>query len=160
EAAQPQRRRARQSDLPSGALPLLDAMVEARLLVRDRLQGTAEGETVYEVAHEALLRRGAILRQWISGERATLTALEGARQAARDWDQNGRANDWLVHKGDRLVELLALMRREELARDLGPVGDAYATACRKEVARAATAGEAAVRALFHPWRKSDGRAWW
>ena len=50
---QPMRRLARWDDLPAASHPLIQAMVEKRLLVKD----TRDGQTVVEVALESLLRQ-------------------------------------------------------------------------------------------------------
>ena len=47
------RRLARWEDLPAASHPLIQAMVEKRLLVKD----TRDGQTVVEVALESLLRQ-------------------------------------------------------------------------------------------------------
>ena len=58
---QPMRRIARLSDLPPASVPLVQALVEKRLLVSD----SRGGETVIEVAHESLLRQWKTLADWL-----------------------------------------------------------------------------------------------
>ena len=53
DSDQPMRRLARWDDLPAASHPLIQAMVEKRLLVKD----TRDGQTVVEVALESLLRQ-------------------------------------------------------------------------------------------------------
>ena len=56
---QPMRRLARWDDLPAASHPLIQAMVEKRLLVKD----TRDGQVVVEVALESLLANGANWRR-------------------------------------------------------------------------------------------------
>jgi len=66
---------------------LVDAFVEARLLVTDR--GPA-GEAMVEVAHEALLREWPRLAEWISERADDLRLLRQAQAAAAEWERSGR----------------------------------------------------------------------
>ena len=61
---QPMRRLARWDDLPAASHPLIQAMVEKRLLVKD----TRDGQTVVEVALESLLRQWRELAAWLRDE--------------------------------------------------------------------------------------------
>ena len=59
---QPMRRLARWDDLPAASHPLIQAMVEKRLLVKD----TRDGQIVVEVALESLLRQWDELAGWLA----------------------------------------------------------------------------------------------
>ena len=61
---QPMRRLARWDDLPAASHPLIQAMVEKRLLVKS----TRDGQTVVEVALESLLRQWRELAAWLRDE--------------------------------------------------------------------------------------------
>jgi hypothetical protein len=67
------RRAAPWHELPTAAQPLLESLVEARLLVRRQLPG--EPSTV-EVAHEALLRAWPPLQRWLEEAREFLLAMD------------------------------------------------------------------------------------
>ncbi len=105
ETGSPRRRVARLADIPSEAAPLIELLVEQRLLATDRMtlrEGDSERkEITIEPAHEALLRQWGLLRGWLEEDFAALTTLEGVKRAARDWAANGRREDWLNHTGAR-----------------------------------------------------------
>ena len=61
---QPMRRLARWDDLPAASRPLIQSMVEKRLLIKD----TRNGQTVVEVALESLLRQWRELASWLREE--------------------------------------------------------------------------------------------
>lgn len=95
EAGQePTRRTAVYPDLDDGARVVVDAFVEARLLVRD-------GDAV-EVAHEALLRQWTPLRDAIAEQREWLTRRTELGRLAADWERSGRDDSFLV-RGHRLA---------------------------------------------------------
>jgi hypothetical protein len=72
-------------EIPRPARPLIDLMVEQRLLVRERRK-TEEGEfDVVEVAHEALLREWPILNGWLTQEREFLMWQSDLERAQRRW---------------------------------------------------------------------------
>ena len=75
---QPMRRLARWDDLPAASHPLIQAMVEKRLLVKD----TRDGQTVVEVALESLLRQWRELAAWLRDEAQDLKDADspGARR--------------------------------------------------------------------------------
>jgi tetratricopeptide (TPR) repeat protein/WD40 repeat protein len=77
EAGEFARRVALETEIPGPCGPLVDVLVEARLLIRD--QG-ARGEII-EVAHEALLREWPLLRRFLEADRDFLV---GKRQLGDD----------------------------------------------------------------------------
>jgi hypothetical protein len=113
ESGSPRRRVARKSEIPEEARPLIDLLVEQRLLSTDVAQDT--GEVTIEPAHEALLRQWGLLQGWLEEDFGLLTTLESVKRATRDWDSNKRAEDWLAHGGARLEEAHTLDERPELA---------------------------------------------
>ncbi|MBY5904169.1 TIR domain-containing protein [Rhizobium leguminosarum] len=75
------RRPAKWDDLPYLARPLLERLAKARLLVI-----TAQGnERTVEVAHEALLRRWSLLRDWLDQDRQFLIWSIGLDRALAEW---------------------------------------------------------------------------
>ena len=62
------RRPARWNDLPAAAYPLLDVLVQKRLLVKRQ----ENGQVMVEVAHEALLRTWPTLKGWLDESRQEL----------------------------------------------------------------------------------------
>lgn len=81
------RRAARWDQLPLAALPLLEALVTARLLVRRQREG--EPSTV-EVSHEALLRVWPQLRTWLEDSRDFLVAIDQINREYLQWRQSER----------------------------------------------------------------------
>ncbi|WP_242702181.1 nSTAND1 domain-containing NTPase, partial [Arthrobacter cavernae] len=94
---QPMRRLARLVDLPAGARPLIEALVEKRLLVKDE----RGGETVVEVALESLLRQWEELAAWLTTEREDLKETDNLERATAAWEHSGRNEAWLI-EGERL----------------------------------------------------------
>ena len=140
----PRRNIARRSDIPPEAAPLIDLLVEERLLsvdtrvARDSKTGEETRESTIEPTHEALLRQWGLLDGWLTEDFGLLATLEGVKRAARDWDANSRGDSWLAHQGQRLTEALALDARPDIAGRLDATDRAYLAGCRarEETARA------------------------
>ena len=124
------RRVARISEIPQKARGLINCLVDARLLATDSPPGA--GETIIEPAHEALLRQWDALEGWLKEDSVALLMLEGIWQAARDWADNDKSSDWLGHSAGRLEDAERLREREDFARFIGPVEQAYLQACRAQ----------------------------
>jgi hypothetical protein len=92
------RRVAPYADLPEASRPLIDALVEQRLLVRDE----RDGEVVVEVALESLLRQWDDLAAWLRDERNNLIATDDIQRSATAWDAHDRDPAWLL-TGSRLT---------------------------------------------------------
>ncbi len=111
------RRRVTRSELDSLGEPVLVDQVLSefgrhRLLTFDRDPKT--GEPVVEVAHEALLREWALLRDWIEQSRADLLQHRRITAGAVDWIQGGRDPSFLV-RGARLDRIAAWRENADLA---------------------------------------------
>jgi WD40 repeat protein len=126
------RRVARWEEVPVEARPLLERLIEVRLLERDRrrVAGMEEETVVVEIAHEALLRQWQTLTSWLDADADRLKALGAVQRAAGEWQKNRQAVSWLVHTGERLEAAEALRRRADFERLLGTEGQAYLSACR------------------------------
>ena len=109
------RRPAPVDSLPPRARPLIERLVNARLLVK-RQEGTA---SIVEVAHEALLRKWPLLRKWLDEERGFLTGKQQLEQDLCDWQGAGetqragallsglklaRAKPWLIERPNQLSD--------------------------------------------------------
>jgi WD40 repeat protein len=127
ETGSPRRRVARLSEIPEKACPLVQLLVEQRLLATD--VATATGEVTIEPAHEALLRQWGLLQTWLVEDSAVLTTLESVKRAARDWEANGKDAAWLTHGGGRLEDANRLRLRPDLAGLLAPADWTYLDAC-------------------------------
>jgi WD40 repeat protein len=128
ETGSPRRRVARLSEIPAEARPLIQQLVEQRLLATDVAQDT--GEATIEPAHEALLRQWGLLQGWLEEDFGALTTLEGVKRAARDWAANDKDAAWLTHAGSRLEDAERLGAREEFVRHLALTERDYLAACR------------------------------
>jgi WD40 repeat protein len=79
------RRPARWDALPPEAQPLLEQLVNARLLISRQ----EEGHRLLEVAHEALLRKWPRLRGWLDQDREFLIGSQQLEQDLQDWQKAG-----------------------------------------------------------------------
>jgi formylglycine-generating enzyme required for sulfatase activity len=129
DTGDPRRRIARLSEIPVEARPLIQHLIEQRLLATDVNKDT--GEAIIEPAHEALLRQWGLLEGWLSEDAGLLAMLEGVKRASRDWAANNRNRAWLSHQTDRLAAAARLSARPDLAANLDPTDRAYIAACRK-----------------------------
>jgi hypothetical protein len=125
----PRRRVARLSEIPTEARPLVNLLIEQRLLSTDVAKGRKE--TTIEPAHEALLRHWGLLQGWLKEDAALLAVLDGIKRAARDWAANGNRTSWLLHAEDRLSEAERLLDRPDLAANLEPTDKDYVASCQK-----------------------------
>ena len=149
ESKAPQRRVARQSELPADLATLARALTERRLLVARVASEVERGETgaaTLEVAHEALLRRWPTLADLLAEDRDALLMLDGVVMAANDWEKAdaGHKQDFLAHRGSRLVDAQALPTRgEDWARHVAPAAG-YLAACAEREAAERAEKEAAL----------------
>jgi formylglycine-generating enzyme required for sulfatase activity len=126
----PRRRVARRSEIPEETRPLIEHLIEQRLLTTDVAKET--GEQTIEPVHEALLRQWGLLQGWLAEDAGLLGMLEGVKRASRDWAANGKEAAWLTHTTNRLqaAELL-LSERPDLAANFEPADRIYLDACRR-----------------------------
>jgi WD40 repeat protein len=125
DSDQPMRRIARRSELPEPSLPLIDALIEKRLLIQDE----RDGDVVVEVALESLLRQWQELTEWLVEERQSLVAAVDLDRAATAWEKNGRDDAWLL-AGIRLAGAEAVAAKSGF-QDLLASTSEYLTACRR-----------------------------
>jgi formylglycine-generating enzyme required for sulfatase activity len=131
----PQRRVARQSEVPGDLAPLVHALTKRRLLVAK--QGATADAATLEVAHEALLRRWPTLADLLAEDRDALLLLDGVLSAAADWDKANvdRKPDFLAHRGSRLSDAQALTSRgSDWEREIASVQDYLAACSARETA--------------------------
>ena len=110
---QPMRRVAKLAKLPREAHGLIRALAEKRLLLTDQ----REGETVVEVAHEALLRQWDVLAGWLETEREDLKDADVLERAVQAWEKSGRKDAWLM-EGERLGIAEALAAKPAYSESL------------------------------------------
>ena len=127
DSGAPRRRVARLAEIPAEARPLIQHLVEQRLLATDVNKET--GEATIEPAHEALLRQWGMLGGWLTEDAGLLAVLEGIKRASRDWAANNRNRTWLAHQTGRLAAAKRLSARPDLAANLDPTDRDYIAAC-------------------------------
>jgi WD domain, G-beta repeat len=121
---EPTRRRLRRGELAPKEQEVVDAFVEARLLTSGKSEeaGEEDGAAFVEVAHEALLRQWAPLRQAIEEERSSSRMRSELERLATDWDQARRKHEnedsYLLVRG-RLAEFRDWA--DQHAAELGPI---------------------------------------
>jgi WD40 repeat protein len=124
----PRRRVARLAEVPEEARPLIELMVEQRLLATD--VDTATKERTIEPAHEALLRQWGALDGWRVEDSADLGTVEALRRAATEWDANGRASEFVAHRGARLQAVEQVAGAEKFTSYLTSIDRAYLSTAR------------------------------
>ena len=90
----PRLRVARRSEIPTESLPLIDLLVEQRLLSTDVAKDT--GEVTIEPVHEALLRQWGLLQGWLAEDAGLLGVMESVKRASRDWAAHLKGAAWLT----------------------------------------------------------------
>src|SRR5262252_9541368 len=112
------RRIATRDEIPPEARPVIDRLVEARLLINDRRTVGAEDVDVIEVAHEALLRKWKDLNDALIEEREFIVAKGQLEQDVAEYRKTPerrkkgallggnkltRALDWLINRPQDLT---------------------------------------------------------
>jgi WD40 repeat protein len=113
---QPMRRVARYDDLPEPSRPLIDALVGKRLMVRDH----RDGQVVFEVALESLLRQWDDLAEWLREERHELIVADDVERSAAAWHANAEDPAWLL-TGTRLADAEKIIATATFTQRLNPV---------------------------------------
>ncbi|MGW7355107.1 NACHT and WD repeat domain-containing protein [Streptomyces sp. NPDC054802] len=108
DGTEPTRRRVHRADLTSEEREVADAFIAGRLLIGD--------EGTLDVAHEALFRRWAPLRQAVVARGEELRRRTELERWAQDWEHAGRPTAYLL-AGERL--LVARQWMTQSARTLG-----------------------------------------
>ena len=121
------RRLARWDDLPAASHPLIQAMVEKRLLVKD----TRDGQVVVEVALESLLRQWDALAAWLRTRRPTSSMPTPWNALPRAWAANGCGDEWLL-EGTRLTDAESLAAKPGFGDRLNPTREFLLASRRSE----------------------------
>ena len=129
ETNEPMRQVAKFSTLAAEVHRLIERLVEARLLVRDKDD--------IEVAHESLLRQWPTLSGWLTEEKDNLRTLEKIRSAAAEWHaasdekKEKQRDELLPHRGELLAEAEKLRDTQGYAKAVSEEDRAYLRACRE-----------------------------
>ncbi|MGV9365634.1 nSTAND1 domain-containing NTPase [Amycolatopsis sp. NPDC003731] len=145
----------------------VDVFTEARLLVRSGEPGRAP---IVFVAHEALFGSWTRLREWIELIQDDLRLLRRVRAAAREWDENGRAEiyrwqherlepvyETVERLNPALDDVLAAFVEPEYERLLPTLCDPSVEGYRRQAImdRLAAIGAPTVPGLLHAIRSHD-----
>jgi hypothetical protein len=137
--------RAALEDLPAEPRTLAKRLADARILRLDKGRAP-DSEGQIELMHARLPEFWPALQAWLTEEEVRRRPLAELRPAALRWDQSGRHEDRLIHRGDllRTVEELAATPDYEL--NLDETDRSYLSACRtREDALAAEVHAARIR---------------
>ena len=124
-SGEPTGRRVQRESLSPAEAVIVDAFVDAHLLT-SRREPEPDGDSVVEVAHEALLRQWTPLRDAIEASRSNLRMRSEVERLTLDWIAGQRDDSYLL-RGRRLAELSSWA---ELTTDLGPQEQAFMAASR------------------------------
>ena len=112
EADKPKRRVASWARLPPDTHPLLERLVAARLLVKDRRKlEDGQEDVVVEVAHEALIRHWTMLKSWVDANREFLAWQQRLNATKKRWEEKGHPVDLLL-RGLPLREAEKWLRKQ------------------------------------------------
>ncbi len=128
------RRRARESDLPADSGPLIDALVEKRLLVRDTER---DGTVVIEVALESLFDHWDALGRWLNEQTEDLKTVADIKRSAAGWRAHDQDPPWLL-KGTRLANAEKLAATSQFSSRIADDSDFLAASRGAEEKTAAT----------------------
>jgi hypothetical protein len=126
QSGMPMRRLARLDEISEEGRALVERLVKARLLIRDR----RDTEEVVELAHECVLRHWPALSVWLAADADDAGLAETVDIAAEEWLHNGKREAWLEHRGERLASAERLLGIDSYREQLGENGAAYLAACR------------------------------
>jgi formylglycine-generating enzyme required for sulfatase activity len=124
----PRRSVARLSEIPEEARPLLQHLVEQRLLATVSME---TGEITIEPMHEVVLRQWRLLHGWLREDAELLAVLDGVKRASRDWAANAMAPSGLAHGAERLHAAKRLLARRDFAGKLAATDGDYVVACER-----------------------------
>lgn len=111
----PHRKIAHYRDIPEDARPLIDSLVESRLLTKDYCTQLSKEEKeligngkpsehfiTIELAHESILRQWHLLSDWLKEDIADLSLLEMLQVETTAWVKSKKHPEWLRLRGGRL----------------------------------------------------------
>ena len=157
EDGEPTRRRANREEFSDEEWRLVSELsgYPNRLLVTVT---SATGETYTEVAHEAIFRRWAKLKEWIAAEREFLAWRSGLEAARRAWDKAADRD-----KDDALLMGFALTQAQtwfdKRSNDISEADRAFIVQSRKAARRRKRQVQAVVGVLVAAMA-SGAAAWW
>jgi tetratricopeptide (TPR) repeat protein len=131
----------REAFASAGASELVNALLEARLLVAS---SGADGAAVVSLAHEALLQFWPRVKTWVDEDRELLLVHSRLEAATREWERQGRRADLLLPRGKPLAEARELVGA---GIRLTPAETALLAASQRRASRFALLRNAAIGGL-------------
>lgn len=120
ETENPKRRVAQWDGFPPQSYPLLERLIDARLLSRDKRGSAEQGveQVAVEISHEALTRHWEQLKSWIDADRKFLLWHQRLNGGRREWEAHRRRAELLL-RGQALREAEGWLtkRAEDFSRD-------------------------------------------
>ena len=140
-------RQVKDADLPDSIRPMVERLIQARLLVRGRqfLDEYQKEVVVAKLATDIVIHKWRAPGEWSQTDRDALRITDEVRKAAKGWVAHGREKDWLVHAGSRLHDAQEVRVRPMFGMFLGDLGAEYLNSCAGKVSPAKetqTKGEA------------------
>jgi WD40 repeat protein/DNA-binding SARP family transcriptional activator len=168
------RRLARRTELGAGNWELVRHLADARLVVIGR---DPSGQETAELAHETLIHRWGLLRDWLEEDRAFRLWQERLRAALSQWETNEKddgallrgaplneAESWLTERRDQLgAEEVAFIEASCALHDRRETEQQQAQAARERIRRRITMGLAVGMVLaiglaaLAAWQWNDAR---
>lgn len=136
---QPYRKVAHYVDFPEDVRPLIDSLVESRLLTKDYnvqfldkkgRHHNEQGITV-EFAHESILRQWRLLSDWLKEDIADLFLLEMLQAETTVWLRTQKQAEWLRLRGCRLQDM-ARLEEGKFKAYITPIQREYLNSCREQ----------------------------
>jgi signal transduction histidine kinase len=107
------------------AFEVIDKLIRSRILLSFR--NVENGDESIEIIHDAFLIEWSLLRKWLDEEQFVLRLRETVREAAVDWENGTRDESYLIHRGKRLDELIAISANSRFVFTISE--QAYINAC-------------------------------
>ncbi len=145
ETGKAKRKVARYDEIPDEAKPIIDSLVENRLLTKD--YDEQQQTITIEPAHESILRQWQQLDKWLGEDSHDLSLADIIKSEATAWEANERDNEWLRIKGGRLQEAERLINEEKFADYITNSQKAYLQACRTQENEELESEKAQIKAL-------------
>lgn len=123
------RKVAHYDEVPNEAKPIIEYLVEARLLTKD--YDIKKQLVTIEPAHESILRQWSNLKTWLAEDAMILTSLDILKDSASAWEANNRDSQWLNHKQERLADAESYLNELRFRDYISSQQKSYLQACRK-----------------------------
>ncbi|MFB2834253.1 caspase family protein [Floridanema evergladense] len=140
EETEETRKQVRQADLVNSqksqnlAQQVIQKLVDAKLLVTGEQELEGKRVAVVNIAHEALIRRWYLLRNWLDENRKNLLIRMEIEDAAYLWRDRRKSKDYLIG-GQRLVEAESFLKEYAEVIPLSTVAQEFIQASLKNKRR-------------------------